>query len=113
MGLKKTGSGNVQILERNVQILGDLVKVVPAALVTEGLARKGVTVNFAAANKQEYWAFRVIPDEEVTNDMDVHRVPTYSLADIQVRLLMFLSSALHSIACRQRNSEFLGVVFGV
>lgn len=75
----------MQILEKNVEILGESVKVVPGALVTEGLARKGVTVNLAAPLKEQYWAFRVIPDEQVKDEMDVHKVPTYSLSDILVR----------------------------
>lgn len=76
----------MQILTQNVQMLEDTVKVVPAALVTEEVARGGEYVHFAAESEELYWAFRVVPDDEVTQDMNVHKVPTLSLSDVQVRL---------------------------
>ena len=76
---------DVQILTQNVQALKDAVKVVPAALVPEEVARRGETVNFAAESKKEYWAFRVVPEKEVHRHKVVHKVPTYSISDIQVR----------------------------
>jgi hypothetical protein len=75
----------VQVLTKNVQILSHVVRVVPAALVTEAVAARGETVNFAAMNGADYWAYRVVPDNEITGDMQVHKVPTYSLSHLQVR----------------------------
>lgn len=89
--LLNKGFWGVQVLTKNVEVLGDQVKVVPAALVTEDVARRGETVNFAAASEDDYWAFRVIPDSEVTEKMEVHKVPTYSLSDIKVHSLILLS----------------------
>ena len=57
-----------------------------AAVAPVELAEKGSTVNFVGA-KDQYWGFRVLPDEDLKPGMTVHKVTTKSLADIKVPLI--------------------------
>lgn len=74
----------LQILEENLADLGDGVTVVGAALAPQNLAEEGGTVNFVG-KEENYWGFRVLPDDALTPNMTVHKVPTKSLADVKVR----------------------------
>lgn len=82
-------------------MLENRVKVIPAALVPESVARDGQSVNFAAESTEQYWAFRVVPDEDIIDGMEVHKVPTLSLADVQVLRPPTLRHTL----------QFLGIVY--
>ena len=73
----------LQVLEENVEALGEGSTVVGAALAPVALAEKGSTVNFVG-DKDQYWGFRVLPDEKLEPGMTVHKVPTKSLADVKV-----------------------------
>lgn len=70
----------LEILEENVAVLGDGIKTVGAALAPQHLA--GSSVNFVG-RKDQYWGFRVLPDDQLKPDMLVHKVPTKSLNDIK------------------------------
>ena len=75
------------MLEENVRGLGDGVRVVGAALAPQQLAMQGQAVNFVG-KKDDFWGFRVLPEEDLTPDMTVHKVPTKSLADVKVRCFL-------------------------
>ena len=81
----------MQILEENVAGLGKGSTVVGAAVAPVALAEKGSTVNFVGA-KDQYWGFRVLPDDKITTGMTVHKVPTKSLADIKVPCLPYVNA---------------------
>lgn len=83
----------LQILEENVAVLGNGVKTVGAALAPQHLA--GSSVNFVGRQDQ-YWGFRVLPDDQLKPDMLVHKVPTKSLNDIKVQLVF---SSILLIVC--------------
>lgn len=73
----------LQVLTENLATFKSTATAVGVALVTEEVAASGGTVNFAA-EKEQYWGFHVVADEEIFPNMTVHKVPTRSLSQIRV-----------------------------
>lgn len=72
------------MLTQNLAMFNSTATPVGFALVPEDVAATGETVNFAA-EKDQFWGFHVVGNEEIFPNMTVHRVPTRSLSQIRVR----------------------------